>query len=424
LWYISVCSMIGGISVSVTTGLGAAIVTTAMGDNQFTHWFIYFLIAFVAVTLITEVYYLNRALALFNTAMVTPTYYVIFTFCTMVTTVVLFQGLKASALQILTLVMGFLTICAGITILQLSKVDPNSLTKLDRRSTILLQAARQNTEQIGEKNLMSMEDPGVDTIRGSFGTVGSIIRARSAKRMSQSSRMSGARFGNMPPLPYSPSSAAEMGVNHGAIPDTVRRHQLYDTPMPAFGAGRQDSFNGSQSGDSFAMASKTLSPDAASTPRKSTIKFGSEDLVHQYGKNGAATHEYRPPVSPRKSAFTQGLPPLGSPLETPRPGLPGAAPSPGWPRSSEDYLGEGNGSSQWYDEDEESRSRRASEMTSPGRRDKRWSSKPPGERYPRSSGEEEKEESVGLWNGRSNASVSSQDDLLESGEDSIRLVGK
>lgn len=67
LWYIFVCSMIGGISVSVTTGLGAAIVTTAAGDNQFNHWFIYFLIAFVAVTLITEVYYLNVALALFNT---------------------------------------------------------------------------------------------------------------------------------------------------------------------------------------------------------------------------------------------------------------------------------------------------------------------------------------------------------------------
>ena len=34
LWYIMVCSMIGGISVSVTTGLGAAIVTSAQGDNQ------------------------------------------------------------------------------------------------------------------------------------------------------------------------------------------------------------------------------------------------------------------------------------------------------------------------------------------------------------------------------------------------------
>ena len=34
IWYITVCSLIGGISVSVTTGLGAAIVQTAMGDNQ------------------------------------------------------------------------------------------------------------------------------------------------------------------------------------------------------------------------------------------------------------------------------------------------------------------------------------------------------------------------------------------------------
>jgi len=51
LWYISVCSMIGGISVSVTTGLGAAIVQTAMGDNQFKYWFMYFLFAFVVITL-------------------------------------------------------------------------------------------------------------------------------------------------------------------------------------------------------------------------------------------------------------------------------------------------------------------------------------------------------------------------------------
>jgi magnesium transporter len=34
IWYLLVCSLIGGLSVSVTTGLGAAIVTTVMGDNQ------------------------------------------------------------------------------------------------------------------------------------------------------------------------------------------------------------------------------------------------------------------------------------------------------------------------------------------------------------------------------------------------------
>jgi hypothetical protein len=34
MWFIGVCSLIGGISVSVTSGLGAAIVTSAQGDNQ------------------------------------------------------------------------------------------------------------------------------------------------------------------------------------------------------------------------------------------------------------------------------------------------------------------------------------------------------------------------------------------------------
>ena len=34
IWYLLICSMIGGLSVSVTTGLGSAIVTTFMGENQ------------------------------------------------------------------------------------------------------------------------------------------------------------------------------------------------------------------------------------------------------------------------------------------------------------------------------------------------------------------------------------------------------
>jgi drug/metabolite transporter (DMT)-like permease len=88
IWYILVCSLIGGLSVSCTQALGACIITSIRGHNQFKNWFIYFLLAFVVVTLVTEIYYLNMALALFNTAMVTPTYYVLFTFSTLVTSVV------------------------------------------------------------------------------------------------------------------------------------------------------------------------------------------------------------------------------------------------------------------------------------------------------------------------------------------------
>ncbi|KAI0058115.1 DUF803-domain-containing protein [Artomyces pyxidatus] len=320
IWYILVCSMIGGISVSVTTGLGAAIVTTAMGDNQFKFWFIYFLLAFVAVTLVTEVFYLNKALALFNTAMVTPTYYVIFTFCSMVTTVVLFQGLKASASQIITIVMAFLVICVGITILQMSKVDPNDLTKLDRRSTILLQAARKHTESVEEKSVAGYEDPGIDTLRGSFGTVGSIIRARSARRMSQASNR-GSFQSNRLATPGSRFPDVERDAS--SVPDFkpaglptmsdqlagMKRHQLFDPPVPAYDGANDAS-------------SERISMTSQPSARKQTIKFGDQDVVHSYhrstaGKDESAVHERRvaphtgSPLSPRVNP-PPTLPPLSN----------------------------------------------------------------------------------------------------------------
>ncbi|KAH9171956.1 magnesium transporter NIPA-domain-containing protein [Lactarius sanguifluus] len=326
IWYILVCSLIGGLSVSVTTGLGSAIVTTVMGDNQFKHWFIYFLLVFIAVTLgesasswlsasedqtelctVTEVFYLNKALALFNTAMVTPTYYVIFSFCSMVTTVVLFKGLKASASQIITIVMAFLVICVGITILQMSKVDPTEFKKLDRRSTILLQAARTQTEAVEEKSVTSVEDPGIDALRGSFGTVGSIIRARSARRISQASRNSvhSSRFaasGSRLDVERGdsrrfPGAAAASTDHYGAM----QRHQLFDPPVPHLGDP-----------DSISMVSHP-------SMRTPAIKFGEEDVVHSYrrgtaGKDDLATHERR--LAPHSSS------PLASPRSTEQPSLP------------------------------------------------------------------------------------------------------
>ncbi|TFY57684.1 hypothetical protein EVJ58_g6877 [Rhodofomes roseus] len=301
LWYIMVCSMIGGISVSVTTGLGAAIVTSVEGDNQFKHWFTYFLLGFIVITLVTEVFYLNKALALFNTAMVTPTYYVIFTFFSMLTTIVLFQGLSAPPTQIITLVMGFLVICFGITILQLSKIDPTELKMLDRRSTILLQAARKETEGMDEKNLAAIEEPGMDALRGTFGMVGSVIRARSAHRMSMSR-----------------SNDPLAGL---------KRHQLWDPPMPSRAPSmadvssmmtadkdratldeRSSVFSGS------AMSGATAMGSPVPRERKQTIKFDSQDVVHSYHIPGSgdnsAIHERRgashhnsmsPPAKPTSS---------------------------------------------------------------------------------------------------------------------------
>ncbi|KAF3937045.1 hypothetical protein ABW19_dt0210551 [Dactylella cylindrospora] len=121
LVYLTVCSLIGGLSVVATQGLGAAVVAQAAGTPQFNNWFLYVLLIFVVATLLTEIYYLNKALNIFNAALVTPTYYVIFTSATIVTSAVLFQGFKGTGAQIATIVMGFLQICAGVVLLQLSK---------------------------------------------------------------------------------------------------------------------------------------------------------------------------------------------------------------------------------------------------------------------------------------------------------------
>jgi drug/metabolite transporter (DMT)-like permease len=59
LVYLSVCSLIGGLSVVATQGLGAAILAQVNGESEFTQWFLYVLLVFVIATLLTEIIYLN-----------------------------------------------------------------------------------------------------------------------------------------------------------------------------------------------------------------------------------------------------------------------------------------------------------------------------------------------------------------------------
>ena len=126
--------------------------------------------------------YLNKALELFNAAMVVPVYFVTFTSATLITSFILYQGLKASAITLITMVLGFFVICLGITLLQMSKVDPKQLTKLGRKATIFLEATNRPTEESEKGNVSALEEPGMDALRGGFGAVGSIIRARSVSR--------------------------------------------------------------------------------------------------------------------------------------------------------------------------------------------------------------------------------------------------
>jgi drug/metabolite transporter (DMT)-like permease len=180
--YLSICSLIGGLSVVATQGLGAAIVAQAGGKSQFKEWFLYVLLVFVVTTLVTEIIYLNKALNLFNAALVTPTYYVFFTSATIVTSAVLFRGFKGTASTISTVIMGFLQICAGVILLQLSK------SAKDVPDAAVFSGDIDQVRTIAEQEEPEYE-PRADTIRGGASILRSLSRNRTEKQVMEAKRI-------------------------------------------------------------------------------------------------------------------------------------------------------------------------------------------------------------------------------------------
>ncbi|KAG0222127.1 hypothetical protein BGX31_009332 [Mortierella sp. GBA43] len=163
--YILVCSLIGSLSVVATQGLGAAIVhNISTGEPQFNNWFTYFVIVFMVITLLTEINYLNKALNLFNTAMVTPSYYVTFTSTTIITSAIFYQGFNASVVAIITVCFGFLVICGGVLLLQTSK------------PVVPLQAPGTSSDVIGSIAYEELEPTAADMRASPFSSIRRISR--------------------------------------------------------------------------------------------------------------------------------------------------------------------------------------------------------------------------------------------------------
>ncbi|KAL7415385.1 magnesium transporter NIPA-domain-containing protein [Mrakia frigida] len=295
LVHIGICSVIGGLSVSCTQGLGASIVTSVQGDNQVTYWFFWFLFVFVIFTLLTEINYLNKALELFNTAMVTPTYFVTFTTFTLVTSIILYKGLKATPIQLVTMFLGFIVICVGITILQMSKVDPETLVTLDRRSTLLLAAQRPTETE--EKT--GIEDPSMDALRGGY-VIGSIMRARSRRA---SVNTNGSGRGRVSSTAFNPNDPFSLGMT---------RYQLSDTPS----GPNQPWSNPDTDKPPSNSNSNYLSPHGApalGAPLRSgtSLRFDPEDTVHRVGRAGhpeeaQTSHQLHSEMLSPHSSFSKG----------------------------------------------------------------------------------------------------------------------
>lgn len=121
--YILLCAALGSLSVIGCKGVAQAVKEFNCGENQklALMWGCTFLL-FTAIFIVIQMKYLNRALDLFSTNIVTPVYYVLFTSFVIMATGVLFkEWMNVRGADILGELCGFLVIITGIFLLHAFK---------------------------------------------------------------------------------------------------------------------------------------------------------------------------------------------------------------------------------------------------------------------------------------------------------------
>lgn len=130
-------------------GFGVAIKETVYGNNEFDNVLTYVMAAIVIGCSLIELVYLNKSLDTFNTAIVTPTYYVIFTSCAVMFSLVMFKEFDNMSYEDgIGAIIGFLVICSGIFLLNAFKNMNVSLRNLPKAQKRPPSHASQNGDAI------------------------------------------------------------------------------------------------------------------------------------------------------------------------------------------------------------------------------------------------------------------------------------
>eukprot|EP00237_Pycnococcus_provasolii_P001688 CAMPEP_0119191958 /NCGR_PEP_ID=MMETSP1316-20130426/2597_1 /TAXON_ID=41880 /ORGANISM="Pycnococcus provasolii, Strain RCC2336" /LENGTH=363 /DNA_ID=CAMNT_0007187061 /DNA_START=239 /DNA_END=1330 /DNA_ORIENTATION=- len=137
LVYVAICSLMGSLSVMSIKGLGIAIKLTFEGHNQLVFKETAYCAVVVAFCVVMQMNYLNKALDTFNTALVSPIYYVMFTVLTIVASSIMFSEYeKNTAHMVLMQACGFLVILAAVYLLHVTRdLSTDRLLVTDKLTT-------------------------------------------------------------------------------------------------------------------------------------------------------------------------------------------------------------------------------------------------------------------------------------------------
>ncbi|KAG6519874.1 hypothetical protein ZIOFF_016903 [Zingiber officinale] len=134
--YVGICSLMGSLTVMAVKAVGIALKLTFSGMNQFVYAQTWFFTVVVITCCLFQLNYLNKALDTFNTAVISPVYYVMFTTLTIFASMIMFKDWSTqNASQIVTELCGFITILSGTFLLHMTKDMGNPVTTEPTRLT-------------------------------------------------------------------------------------------------------------------------------------------------------------------------------------------------------------------------------------------------------------------------------------------------
>ena len=147
LVYVTICNIIGALTVLAGKGLGITLkdmATSASAQNIILHPLFWILISANLVGIPTQIVYINKALAIFNTSEVTPIKYVCTNVLLIIGSMILFQEFYyLTPEDCIGLSCGFGTIIVGVLLLTTFKNEDN----VDRSSYVGL--ANEDEEVVG-----------------------------------------------------------------------------------------------------------------------------------------------------------------------------------------------------------------------------------------------------------------------------------
>lgn len=167
LVYIAICSLVGSLSVMGCKGLGIVLKQMFQGENELRNPVAWMLLFAVAGCIVTQMNYLNKALDIFNTALVTPIYYVMFTTLTIIASAILFkEWSNREAKDVLGALAGLLIIIVGVFLLHAFKDVKFSILDLPGLSKTTRSSARpliDGAEQVLMKNMVEGDESEEDS---------------------------------------------------------------------------------------------------------------------------------------------------------------------------------------------------------------------------------------------------------------------